>query len=108
MPLWLIIALGVGVIWLANRSIAPSPIPLVPAVSGAASFYIGQSINVAANTEMYSDAALTQDAGSWPGGSATVKVVDTTNNSIGFVGPSGQGLGGGAPAYVAVFAVSAA
>lgn len=105
MPLWLIIAIGVGVVWLTSRSSTSST---SFSTSGMGQFFVGQIINVPANTEMYSDAALTQDAGAWPGGTATVKVVDTGNNSIGFVGPSGQGLGGGAPAYVSAVAVSVA
>lgn len=109
MPLWLIIALGAGIIYLASRSSTTTPsYSLGSAAGGAGQFYVGQSVNVAVNTEMYSDAALTQDAGAWPGGTATVKAVDTTNNSVGFVGPSGAGLGGGAPAYVSANAVSAA
>jgi hypothetical protein len=104
MPLWLIVALGAGIIWLASR---PSTTSVVSATPLAASFYAGQTVTIAPLSQMYSDAALTQSAGEWPGGTGTIKVVDTINNSIGFVGPSGQGLGGGAPAYVASSAVSA-
>lgn len=92
---WFWVILGLGSIYLLLKK--PNPLDVV---QNASWFYQGQIINVPANTEMYSDAALTQDAGAWPGGTATVKVVDVTNNSIGFVGPSGQGLGGGAPAYI--------
>jgi hypothetical protein len=102
MPLWLIIALGAGVVWLLTQGQAQAA--QVAASLPSSSFSVGQIINVAAGTQMYSDAGLTQNVGSWPGGTATVTVVGPS--SLGFVGPSGAGLGGGAPAYIPLSAAS--
>ncbi len=94
MPLW-VIALGLSAVVLYLHSKAATQ----SGPQQASYFYTGQTVSIPAGP-MYSDAALTQDAGQWPGGTALVKVVDVGHNSVGFVGPSGAGLGGGAPAYV--------
>lgn len=97
MPLWLWGLLGVGgLYWFAKRSDAQ-----------ASAFTAGQSVKIAA-TEVYSDSALAQDFGTYPGGTGTVQSVDTVHNSISFVGPTGQGIGGGAAAWVKASAVTAA
>ena len=115
MPLWLLITLGVGALWLfasgQKQAQAQGQVQGAAlgaggaAAAGGPSFYVGQSVYVP-QTDMFSDAALTQNAGQWPGGTATIK--DIQGSSIGFVGPSGAGLGGGAPAYVPASIVQAA
>lgn len=96
MPIWVLLLVGAGTLWLiAKNQAAPSP-----ALPGSPStFYVGQIVNVPDQTHIYSDAGLTSDVGV-VGGAMTVKVVDPANRSLGLVGPTGQGLGGGAPAYV--------
>jgi hypothetical protein len=98
MPLWLILALGAGMVWYLTKS--PGTSLLQAGGTSAVNFYVGQIANVNPGTPMFKDAALTQDAGSFSGGTVTIKEVHTEYNSLGIVGPSGTGQGGGVPFYV--------
>ncbi len=98
MPIWAILALGLGGLFVLKK---------MGGNGNAAQFYAGQSINIAA-TEVYSDSGLTQDAGSYPGGSGTVQATDLNNNTVSFLGPTGTGIGGGQAGWVKASAVSAA
>ena len=115
MPLWLIILLGAGLVYLVKQGQSQAsssqasllPTGSVPASTTPSTFVIGQQVSIAANTPIFSDAALTQSAGDLASaGTMTVKDVPTNGISIGVVGPTGAGIGGGAPAYVAIAAVS--
>lgn len=100
MPLWVMVALGAGVLYLLAKSqAAPSP----SQAGSPPAFYVGQIVNVPPNASVYSDAGLTSAAGVLSAaGAMTVKVIDQTHQSLGVLGPTGQGLGGGSLAYVAM------
>jgi hypothetical protein len=113
MPTWLWLLLGAGALYLVTKKNttdtatygsavqAPGAVP-----SNAPIFFnVGDQVFIDASV-LFSDAALTQNAGNWPGGMGTIKAVDTVHASVGFVGPTGQGLGGGAYAYVPMSVVS--
>jgi hypothetical protein len=118
MPPWLFLLLGGGFVWYVMKQNQagttpagqlPAGSPNLNASSVPSTFVVGQQVTVASNTAMFSDAALTQSAGNLAdGGTMTVKDVPSSGISVGVVGPTGVGLGGGAPAYVSISAVSAA
>jgi len=100
MPIWLWILLGGGALWLwskSQQSAQAAPMLLAGGTTGGGSpaagsqFSVGQSVNIAAGAQLYSDQALTQNVGQWPGGTAKITSLDPNGSWVGFT-PLGSGL----------------
>jgi hypothetical protein len=93
MPLLLLILAGV-IAYAAFQGQAQA-LAALPAAgsspgSGSPAFSVGQTVNIAANTQLYSDQALTQNVGQWPGGTSIITAVDPNGVWVGFTSQTGS------------------
>src|SRR5271154_6897250 len=92
MPLLLLILAGViayaAIQGQAQAAAAASGQALGP--GGVPLFSVGQTVSIAANAQMYSDQALSQNVGTWPGGTSVITAVDPNGVWVGFTSQTGS------------------